>query len=95
MLAGGWKADSALTEEEYHMVTGLQQHVQEKAGREFAHFHPVAIKKQVVAGTNYMVKVQVSDDHYAHVKIFKPLPHTGQPAEVKEVHVDKSHHDEL
>lgn len=95
MLAGGWKADSALTEEEFQMVIGLQHHVQERAGREFAHFHPVAIKKQVVAGMNYLVKVQVSDDHYIHVKIYKPLPHTGEPAGVTEVHLDKSHHDEL
>jgi len=95
MLAGGWKADSGLTEEEYQMVTDLKHHAQEKSGREFAHFHPVSIKKQVVAGTNYLVKVQVSDDHYIHIKIFKPLPHTGQPAEIKEVHLDKSHHDEL
>ncbi len=76
MLAGGWKESSGLTEEQYHMITELRHQVQEKAGKEFAHFNPVAIRSQVVAGTNYFVKIQVSESEYIHVKIFKPLPHT-------------------
>ena len=95
MLAGGWNAGSGLEEEDHQMVIGLQHHAQEHCGRQFAHFHPVEIKKQVVAGTNYWVKVNVGDDKFIHVKIFKPLPYTGEPAVIKEVHLDKSHHDEL
>jgi hypothetical protein len=29
------------------------------------------------------------------VKIFRPLPHTGAPAEIKEVHPGKTHADPL
>ena len=57
MLAGGWNESSGLTEEQYNMVTELRHHVQEKAGKEFAHFNPVAIRSQVVAGTNFFVKI--------------------------------------
>jgi len=64
-------------------------------GAPVSHFTPVASKKQVVAGINYLVKVQVGDADYVHVKIFKPLPHTGNPAEVKEVHAGKTFEDAL
>ena len=95
MLAGGWNESSGLTEEEYTMVTELRHQVQEKAGKEFAHFHPTAIRKQVVAGTNFFVKIQVSDTEFIHVKIFRPLPYTQQGPEVNEVHLEKTQHDEL
>lgn len=38
---------------------------------------------QVVAGTNYLIEVQVSAEQCLHVLIFKPLPHTGAAAEYK------------
>ena len=38
---------------------------------------------QVVAGTNYLVEVQVSAEQCLHVLIFKPLPHTGAAAQYK------------
>lgn len=57
MLAGGWNESSQLTEEQYNMVVSMQPMVHEQAGKEFHHFHPIAIKQQVVAGTNFFVKV--------------------------------------
>jgi len=90
MLAGGWNESSELSQEEYTMVVELQPQVHEHAGKEFHHFHPIAIKKQVVAGTNFFVKVQVGETECVHVKIFRPLPHTGEPASVTEVHIDKT-----
>jgi len=59
------------------------------------HFTPVASKKQVVAGLNYWVKIQTGSESFIHVKIFKPLPHTGAPAEIKEVHGGKTLEDAL
>ena len=39
---------------------------------------------------NYIVKVKIGDEKYVHVKIFKPLPHTGEPPEVSDVIVDQT-----
>ena len=41
---------------------------------------------QVVAGTNFLMKIQVSEaaDGFIHAKIFRPLPHTREPAELHE-----------
>ncbi len=46
MLEGGWKADSALTEKDHHMVTGLHLEYQEKAGEKFAHFQLVTDQQE-------------------------------------------------
>jgi len=41
------------------------------------------------------VKVQVGEEAYVHVKIYKPLPHTGEPARVTNVETGKSKEDSL
>ncbi len=94
-LAGGWNDQSELSEDQFTLVVSLKEAVEASAGQAFEHFVPVKIRQQVVAGMNYWVKVQVGESAYVHTKIFKPLPHTGAPAEVKEVHVGKSLEDEL
>merc|ERR1719408_198916 len=45
---------------------------------------------QVVAGTNYFVKCKVNGDTFFQVRIFEPLPHTGEPPQVHGVAVGKS-----
>ncbi|TNV85925.1 hypothetical protein FGO68_gene9261 [Halteria grandinella] len=94
-LAGGWNDQSELSEEQFTLVVSLKEAVEAAAGQAFEHFAPVKIRQQVVAGMNYWVKVQVAETSFIHVKIFRPLPHTGQPAEVKEVTAGKTLEDEL
>lgn len=94
-LAGGWNEQSELSEDQFATVLSVRDAIQQSAGQEYEHFVPVKIRQQVVAGMNYWVKIQVGPDAYIHVKIFKPLPHTGQPAEVKEVSAGKTLADEL
>ena len=95
VICGGWNAESGLSEEEFQMVCSLQDEIVHQLGSAVTHFTPVAVRKQVVAGTNFWIKIQVGEGTYIHVKIFRPLPHTGQPAEVKEVQAGKTHADPL
>ena len=53
------------------------------------------MKSQVVAGTNYWFKVDVGNGEYLFVKVFKPLPYTGNPPELVEVEQGKSDGDEF
>lgn len=54
--------------------------MEEKLGRNNLNvFVGVNVKTQVVAGLNYLFEVQIGDEEVVHVKIHKPLPHTGQP----------------
>lgn len=95
MLAGGWNQSSELTEEEYHLAVSLKEAAEATLGQTLEHFVPIKIRKQVVAGMNYWVKVQVGEGAFIHIKIYKPLPHTGQPANIVEAHGGKTLEDEL
>lgn len=48
-----------------------------------------------VAGTNYHIKVDVGGGRFTHMKVFQPLPHTGNTPEVKSVEVGKGSQDSL
>ncbi len=48
-----------------------------------------------MAGTNYLIKVQVENDEFIHVKIFRPLPHTNAPPEVTDLQLGKALDDNL
>ena len=97
-MLGGFGEGHEPDQDQINFVAGLQAEIQTASGDEaleLTQFTPVLIKSQVVAGTNYWVKIQVSDTAYIHVKIFKPLPHTGAPAEIKEVQAGKTLEDQL
>ena len=40
----------------------------------FETFDPVCYTSQVVAGTNYFIKVRTSDAELVHIRVHKPLP---------------------
>jgi len=54
----------------------LKGDIEAQAGGVFETFDPVSYSSQVVAGTNYFVKIDVGSSHI-HARIYKPLPHTG------------------
>ena len=55
---------------------------------------PISYSTQVVAGVNYLIKVQ-SNDKYFHLKVNKPLPHTKKQPFILAIEVDKSLEDPL
>lgn len=82
-MVGGFNEAKEPTEEVTAMVTEMKEAILTAAGVSgAASFTVVSMTSQVVAGTNYMVKVDVGDDH-VHAKIYKPLPHTGNAPELK------------
>ena len=61
---------------EYHVLTDLYLLLQ------IVVLH--SYKTQVVAGTNYFMKLIIGDK-VVHARVFAPLPHTGQPAELHSI----------
>eukprot|EP00670_Eutreptiella_braarudii_P006212 CAMPEP_0174285428 /NCGR_PEP_ID=MMETSP0809-20121228/8764_1 /TAXON_ID=73025 ORGANISM="Eutreptiella gymnastica-like, Strain CCMP1594" /NCGR_SAMPLE_ID=MMETSP0809 /ASSEMBLY_ACC=CAM_ASM_000658 /LENGTH=97 /DNA_ID=CAMNT_0015381215 /DNA_START=28 /DNA_END=321 /DNA_ORIENTATION=+ len=94
-MPGGVGGAQPMTEEVSTMVVALRSATETSAGVEFAVFEPIQYSTQVVAGTNYFVKVKTDEDQYVHVRIFQPLPHTGAPPEVHSVQVGKSEGDPI
>ena len=56
-----------------NIVNNFRNEIQKKVKKEFNKFEAHSYKTQVVAGTNYFVKVN-TDDEYIHIRIFKSLP---------------------
>jgi len=87
MMCGGFTPESeAATAEHQSLADGVKAAVEAKTNSKFTMFKVINYKSQVVAGTNYLMKIQVSEaaDGFIHVKIYQPLPYTGLPAELHE-----------
>ena len=66
------------------ILDSLKSHVEQHCNKSFSKFQALSYKTQVVAGLNYLFKVQV-DDSIIHIKIHKPLPHTQKEPVLMEV----------
>ncbi|KAF5924015.1 hypothetical protein HPG69_010447 [Diceros bicornis minor] len=73
----------------------VKSQLEAKTNRTYEEFKAVEYKTQVVAGTNYYIKVQVGDNNYIHLKIFKSLPHRGGSLTLTGYLINKSKDDEL
>jgi cystatin-A/B len=76
MLCGGFggvkNADNSIVE----LCNDIKSSAENHLGQTFTVWEPVHYKTQVVAGTNYLIKVKTDTD-YVHVKVHKALPHNG------------------
>ena len=80
-MAGGHGDAKDVDAEKAELFAGFRDTVQERAGTTYPVFEPVKYTQQVVAGMIFHIKYKVGDDAYVHVRVFKPLPHTGEPAQ--------------
>uniref|UniRef100_A0A8C3XEG4 Cystatin domain-containing protein n=1 Tax=Cyanoderma ruficeps TaxID=181631 RepID=A0A8C3XEG4_9PASS len=58
-------------------------------------FTAIVYRTQVVAGTMYFIKVQVSDANYVHLKVFQSLPHENQGPSLADFQTGKTRDDPL
>ena len=82
MMCGGFKAESPATAEIQSLVDSFKDQIQNSLGGQFSIFIAKTYTTQVVAGTNYKVKIEVDDSKVVEVKIYEPLPHTGNPKQL-------------
>ena len=59
--------------DEQAVIDGVKGEVEGKVGRALAVYEAKSASKQVVAGTNYFVKVHVGEGNYIHVRIWRKL----------------------
>jgi len=75
MKCGGLGDTRDVTDDIKAYCVEVKNELEEKVGRKFEMYEPVKYTSQVVAGTNYFVKIQVSNDgDCVHVRLFQPLP---------------------
>ena len=72
------------TADEQAILDVVKGAVEASSGKSFSTFRAHSFITQVVAGTIYVMKVE-ADGEYLHVKIVKPLPHTGNPPQLMQM----------
>ena len=85
MMCGGNTAGRQASEEEVAICNAHKADVEGSLGKTFSVWSVNEVTTQVVAGTNYQFSVKVSDEgHCVYMKVFEPLPHTGNPTSLSE-----------
>jgi cystatin-A/B len=92
VMPGGKGHAQSVDAETAQFVNSQKRRIEEKAGASFQTFELVSVRKQVVAGINFFVKIRVGDDKYIHVTIWRKP--SGE-ATVTDVHANKRKDDEL
>ena len=89
-MLGGFGAAKPVTPEVGQLALNMKPHAETKLGASWSTYEPVTYTSQVVAGTNYLVKVKVGESEYVHLKIYQPLPCAGGQPELSEAHGGKT-----
>uniref|UniRef100_A0A8C9X816 Cystatin-B n=1 Tax=Sander lucioperca TaxID=283035 RepID=A0A8C9X816_SANLU len=71
----GQTADA--TQEVKDLCHQVKPQVQDITGKSYVDFTVFLYRSEVVAGTNYLIKVHVGGDDYIHLIIFRGLPCYG------------------
>ncbi|KAF7691691.1 hypothetical protein HF521_010658 [Silurus meridionalis] len=77
-FCGGLSEVAKATAELQQICDEMKPHAEKKTGRNFDVFTAKLYKTQVVAGTNYFIKVHVGDKEFVHLRVYKMLPHAGE-----------------
>ena len=88
VTAGGLTPQISVPAEVLDFLPMAKSHIESQTSS-LGMFTPLECSSQIVAGTNYFVKVRTSEDRSSqddgscvHLRIFKPLPHTSEPMQL-------------
>ena len=95
MMCGGFTDAKNADDKVKAMALELKAQTEQKLGASFSEFEAVKYKTQVVAGTNYIIKVKVGPEQYVHIKVWEKLPCYGGAKELSEAHGGKTLEDAL
>ena len=73
----------------------MKERTEKALGETYGEFEAVKFTTQVVAGTNYKIKVKVGDGKFVHIKVYVPLPSKNAPNELLESEKGKTLEDAL
>ncbi|XP_075269023.1 cystatin-A [Opisthocomus hoazin] len=94
-MVGGYSEAQPATPEIQRIVDEVKPQFENQANRKCDVFKATEYQTQVVAGTNYCIKVQVSDVEYVHLKVFQSLPYENQGPSLVSFQTGKTRDDPL
>lgn len=83
MMLGGFGNAKPVDDKVASIAHQVRPHVESQLGA-FETFEPHSYKTQVVAGTNYLIKIHVGSGKYVHAKVHQPLPCNGSDLSLME-----------
>eukprot|EP00742_Colponemidia_sp_Colp-10_P002977 GILJ01003177.1.p1 GENE.GILJ01003177.1~~GILJ01003177.1.p1 ORF type:complete len:131 (-),score=17.98 GILJ01003177.1:150-500(-) len=92
---GGYTESRPADAEVMSLCRAVRLDVEARHNGPFQTFEPISYQSQVVAGTNYNIKVKISGTEFVHIKVFKPLPHTNEAPQLVNVVGGKTADDAL
>merc|ERR1711862_288655 len=82
MLCGGHSKAKTPDQEEIEIANGHKSDAEKQLGTTFSEWKVESCTTQVVAGTNFTFCVACGNNQKVVLKVFRPLPHTGDPTEL-------------
>ncbi|KAH0628605.1 hypothetical protein JD844_009961 [Phrynosoma platyrhinos] len=73
----------------------MKPEIEQKENKSYPIFSAVEYKTQVVAGTNYFIKVDAGQGEFMHLRIFKPLPQSSEGPSLSSYQTGKTASDPL
>ncbi|KAM7394727.1 hypothetical protein PAMP_021513 [Pampus punctatissimus] len=95
MMTGGPAQTTDADEEIQTICDSMKPHAEKQAGKSYDVFTAKSYRRQVVAGTNYFIKVHVGGDDHVHLRVYKKLPCNRGDLELSDMQQSKSHHDPI
>ncbi|CAI9560618.1 unnamed protein product [Staurois parvus] len=92
---GGVSEPRTPTAEDQAILDEVKEPYEKQSGTNPKEFKAVLVGTQVVAGTNYSFKEDPGEDTFIHVRVFVPLPGTGEKSTLVPFQLDKKKDDEL
>ncbi|XP_039473269.1 cystatin-B-like [Oreochromis aureus] len=94
-MCGGLTKVKQADEVVQKICDAMKSLAEQKTGRNFEVFTAKSYKTQLVAGTNYFIKVYVGGGEYVHLRVYKKLPAYGGTLELTNLQHPKSQHDSI
>ncbi|XP_026199456.1 cystatin-B-like [Anabas testudineus] len=76
-MTGEWSGTEDSTEEVQKICDEVKPDVEKMTNKTFEEFTAKKYRHQIVAGTNYLIKVHVGGSSYIHIQLFQSLPCNG------------------
>lgn len=94
-MTGGPSELKVADEEVQKICDEVKSAAEAKAGEKYSQFQAKSYKTQVVAGTNFFIKVDVGDGSFVHLRVYRTLPHAGSTLALSAIKTGLKDEDEL
>ncbi|XP_006036742.1 leukocyte cysteine proteinase inhibitor 1 [Alligator sinensis] len=92
---GGLTPTEPATPEVQKIADQVKSQLEAKTDKTYTVFKAIIYRTQLVAGTNYFIKVQVGENDYVHLRVFLSLPNEKKEPRLDGFQTNKTRDDPL